>query len=132
MLMAILLVSRLDSTAFSTFIIIIPVFIGLGCCMCGVACGLCYLTCADVGEGSEVGSDDPGARMMPHDTPEADVEQAEYTPPDIEEVEKKSAASAAAYGTFDPNAGKKETHVEEEPEDKKKVVYETTIDVDID
>lgn len=131
--MAILLVSRLDSTSFSTFIIILPVFLFLGCCMCGVGCGLCYLTCADTGEGSEVGSDDPGSRMMPNETSagEMEAEQAKYTPPDIEEVEKKSAASAAVYGTFNPNGSRYQEDEPEEPE-AKRVVHETTIDVDID
>jgi hypothetical protein len=45
--MAVLLVSRLEAATFSTFIILIPVFAFLGCCMCGVACGFCAFSCLD-------------------------------------------------------------------------------------
>jgi hypothetical protein len=45
--MAILLVSRLEASTFSTFIILIPIFGFLGCCMCGVACTVCAFSCVD-------------------------------------------------------------------------------------
>lgn len=48
--MAILLISRLEASVFSTFIILIPVFVVLGCCMCGVICGICALSCVDMTE----------------------------------------------------------------------------------
>lgn len=42
---AVLLVVRLEQAAiFSTFIIILPVFVAIGCCICGVGCGLCCLS----------------------------------------------------------------------------------------
>jgi len=44
----VLLVSRLQLATFSTFIIILPVFIILGCCCCGVFCTICYLSCVSV------------------------------------------------------------------------------------
>lgn len=47
--MGVLLVSRLEASVFSTFIILIPVFGILGCCMCGVLCGICAFSCLDTG-----------------------------------------------------------------------------------
>lgn len=53
--MAILLVVRLEQAAiFSTFIIILPVFIAIGCCICGVGCGLCCLSNMSTEEAQDV------------------------------------------------------------------------------
>jgi hypothetical protein len=67
---AILLVCRLTTDAnISTFIIILPVFIGIGCCCCCVFCGICMLSCIDM--------DDMEAEIKKH------TEPAEgYVPPD--------------------------------------------------
>lgn len=97
--MAVLLVSRLEAADFSTFIILIPVFMLLGCCMCGVCCGFCALASVDTNQldGSEAGSDDPSARMMPQET---------YTPPPVvgDDVESNGGQKqdSAEYGTFQP------------------------------
>ena len=48
--MAVLLVSRLEKSVFTTFIIILPVFLILGCCCCSVMCGILILSCVDVDE----------------------------------------------------------------------------------
>ncbi len=62
--MAILLVSRLEASVFSTFIILIPIFIGLGCCMCGVVCGICALSCVDMSAlDEEAGQAQPGGHV---------------------------------------------------------------------
>lgn len=45
--MGVLLISRLEASRFSTFIILIPVFGLLGCCMCGIFCGICALSSLD-------------------------------------------------------------------------------------
>jgi hypothetical protein len=100
--MAVLLVSRLEAGHFSTFIILIPVFMLLGCCMCGVCCGFCALASVDTNQldGSEAGSDDPSARMMPQET---------YTPPPVvvgDDVESNGGQKqdSAEYGTFQPTS----------------------------
>ena len=46
--MAVLLVSRLDATFISTFVIILPIFLVLGCCCCAVFCGVCCLSCINM------------------------------------------------------------------------------------
>ena len=59
--MAVLLISRLEVSHFTTFVIILPVFIGIGCCCCGVCCTICALSVVDMddmekqlhGEGEE-------------------------------------------------------------------------------
>mmetsp|Transcript_22986 Transcript_22986/g.38476 ORF Transcript_22986/g.38476 Transcript_22986/m.38476 type:complete len:543 (-) Transcript_22986:1096-2724(-) len=49
--MAVLLISRLESSAnISTFVIILPVFLVIGCCCCGVFCGICMLSNVDMEE----------------------------------------------------------------------------------
>jgi hypothetical protein len=46
--MAILLISRLEVSHITTFVIILPVFIGIGCCCCGVFCAICMLSVVDM------------------------------------------------------------------------------------
>lgn len=46
--MALLLVSRLQVSTFTTFVIILPVFIAIGCCCCGVFCGICIMSVVDM------------------------------------------------------------------------------------
>lgn len=48
--MAIMLVCRLEEDTYSTFLIILPVFIGLGCCFCLVFCTYCCFASIDVSE----------------------------------------------------------------------------------
>jgi hypothetical protein len=64
--MAVLLVSRLEADTFSTFIILIPIFSFLGCCMCGVACTVCAFSCVDTTRLDEEGG--------PHTAGPSDVE----------------------------------------------------------
>jgi hypothetical protein len=96
--MAVLLVSRLQAAQFTTFIILIPIFLLLGCCMCGVCCGLCALASVDTNQldGSENGSDDPASRMMKPEN---------YTPPPVvvgDDIESQGSQrlDSAEYGTF--------------------------------
>lgn len=102
--MAVLLVSRLEAAQFTTFIILIPVFLILGCCMCGVFCGICALSSVDTNhlDGSETGSDDPTSRMM----------KPEYTPPPVvvgnDDLENgtggQTRQDSSEYGTFHPTS----------------------------
>jgi hypothetical protein len=92
LLMALLLVSRLEVSQFSTFIILIPVFLVIGCCICGVSCSLCVLTNMDMDEMGE-GSDDPSAAMM--------AKHATYEPPHADDVE---SGNTPVYGTFDSSS----------------------------
>ena len=141
MLMAILLVSRLDSTAFSTFLIILPVFLFIGCCLCGVGCSLCCLTCVDASEGSEVGSEDPTAHMIPHENHqendiigEEEGQESGLSPPidDIVDVQIIGNGSDVVYGTFVSIAPSQDCQENEIHDTKNVIAKETTIDVDID
>ena len=69
--MALLLISRLEiQDNITTFVIILPVFIGIGCCCCVVFCAICMLSVVDMdkmeaemkqhrGEGEEDGAYSP-------------------------------------------------------------------------
>ena len=48
--MAILLVCRLEVRFISTFLIIIPIFIAVGCCCCTTVCGLMCMANIDLGD----------------------------------------------------------------------------------
>lgn len=83
--MALMLIGRLESRSYSTFLIILPVFLILGCLGCVVCCGLCCLSTIDTdsleaellkaqrGEGGGVGGDAAGSS--------AGGEDGEYSPP---------------------------------------------------
>mmetsp|Transcript_23883 Transcript_23883/g.35039 ORF Transcript_23883/g.35039 Transcript_23883/m.35039 type:complete len:532 (+) Transcript_23883:59-1654(+) len=129
---AVLLVCRLEAATFSTFIILIPVFLVLGCCCCGVGCGLCFFSSVDLDqfEGSEVGSDDPTAHMVRKDG----RDENQYVPPNVDDVE--ATGNSAEYGTFsdsgkalaEPDLSTKES----KPTYAAAVVSESNVDVDID
>jgi hypothetical protein len=51
--MALMLISRLDVSSFSTFLIILPVFLILGCCCIGVFCSVVCLASTDLEEAEQ-------------------------------------------------------------------------------
>jgi hypothetical protein len=134
--MAVLLVSRLQAAHFTTFIILIPLFLLLGCCMCGVCCGLCALASVDTNQldGSENGSDDPTSRMMPSE---------HYTPPPVvvgDDIESQGSQrlDSAEYGTFHATSYTAtspmivETALSANSPPKSKVLEPQEVEVDID
>ena len=52
---AILVVLRLQFLRVSTFVILLPVYLVLFCCVCGVSCGMCCLSNIDAGEDDAAG-----------------------------------------------------------------------------
>jgi hypothetical protein len=71
--MAVLLISRLEVTQITTFVIILPIFIGIGCCCCGVCCAICALTMVDMNDFE---------KQMRGEGAEGDAEAGGYTAPD--------------------------------------------------
>lgn len=100
--MAIMLVCRLQVSSYSTFLIILPVFIIIGCCCCVVFCGICCLANVDMDElEKEVAQQRQGGGGA------ADGEPS-YSPPNPSDVEIGATHTpnpSAAYGTFAPTAG---------------------------
>lgn len=120
--MALTLVSRLEVSSFSTFIILIPVFAILGCCFCGVSCGLCGLACIDPDKLNEDADSETSNDPMLH-------KKADYVPPQPEDIE---AQGAPVYGTFDESDSKPAATPQLPPVVVQEPVSETKIDVDID
>jgi hypothetical protein len=112
---AILLVSRLQVQDFSTFLILLPVFLILGCCCCGV---LCFILCFGAVDADELSAafaeheqGEHGDSSSSNNSPnKADVEnQASYTPPpatrmnddaQVEIDEVYGVQPDRLYGTF--------------------------------
>lgn len=131
-LMAILLVSRLEASTFSTFIILIPVFIVLYCCVCIVGCGFCCMSnmSAEMFEDEEVGdsvtsSDD----LMMQKREEGNGHSAEvpisYKPPAAvsNDNDIESNRIGDQYGTFTEPQGQQKSE---------EVLRSSDVDVDID
>jgi len=107
--MAILLVSRLEVSDITTFVIILPIFIAIGCCCCGVFCGICVMSCIDMDEvakefGQQEGGPNEGEEgYVPPTQTGVDPEQgrssgssAEETSPFQQmEIERKAPAPVA-------------------------------------
>ena len=51
--LAILLICRLDGAYYSAFIIALPIFVIVGCCCCSVFCTIYLLACVDLDEMSD-------------------------------------------------------------------------------
>ena len=70
LLTALLLVCRLEVSSYSTFIILIVVFIGLGCCCCITFCGLFIASTIDIEEleREQLRQQQAAASMTPSDT----------------------------------------------------------------
>lgn len=152
--MAIMLVCRLQAGSYSTFLIILPIFIIIGCCCCLVFCGLIGMSVVDTealdeeianqqrqqGGAAATGAGEPGGSEKEATTI--------YSPPPVNDPK---------YGTFRPDEVqssplqetelnvKSEGNVGSSPSasfhgagdrikdsEKEKLVSETTIDVDID
>jgi hypothetical protein len=117
--MAILLVSRLEVSHITTFVIILPVFIALGCCCCVVFCGICLLSCVDMdGMREEMAKHGAGGGAEG----EGDVETAgTYSPPSQPlgadagaGNEEGSTGSADSTSPFQSQQQKKDAEAENE------------------
>jgi hypothetical protein len=130
-LMAILLVSRLEASTFSTFIILIPVFIVLYCCVCIVGCGFCCMSNMSTemfdeaeGEASVSSADDLMMQKREADEEHSAEVPITYKPPvpannDIEANNKPTEQ----YGTFKQ---------EQDQKNEEEVLRSSDVDVDID
>lgn len=106
LLMALLLVSRLEVSRFSTFWILIPIFFFLFLCICFVGCGICFLSCTNpdqARQGAHEMYEDDGVSHNHHDDRgsenSANVEDpliADLSPP----VTHLANDSGEKYGTF--------------------------------
>lgn len=145
-LMAILLVSRLEASTFSTFIILIPVFIVMYCCVCVVGCGFCCLSnmSTDVFDEEEEGSSATSADELMMQKKPVDEEQRSaeipviYKPPvaspsptssprgsgDLESA--GSSRPVEQYGTFTHSDGQQGQRKEDE------VLRSSDVEMDID
>lgn len=96
--MALMLISRLDVSSFSTFLIILPVFIFLGCCCLAVCCAVLCIANTDVDEAEEQ------MKQQQQQQQSGDVESGEtYNPPTVfvaPDGGTSASGAAAEYGTF--------------------------------
>lgn len=103
LLMALLLVSRLEVSKFSTFWILIPIFLMIFLCICFVGCGICFLSFTDPNQAREgmqdiyenagpVGDDDNSGHV--EDPLISDGNAASPS---------QLAESSEKYGTFSPD-----------------------------
>lgn len=102
LLMALLLISRLEVSFFSTFIIIFPVFAVLGCCFCAVCCTFCCLSNVDT-DSMYNGNEGPAEERTASDDPaQAMMGSNAYEPPSPSDIETGNATSnvSPVYGTF--------------------------------
>ncbi len=127
LLMSLLLVSRLQVSSFSTFLILIPIFLGFFCCCMGVCCTLTLASCVDPDElekedleasvvasssssstagvsGSGMGEGN-GIVTPPYQPPVAEVSSSPLPHPSSSSTSSSSPtvladSSTAAYGTF--------------------------------
>ncbi len=106
--MAVMLVCRLQISSYSTFLIILPVFLIVGCCCCVVFCGICCLSVVDMDGINE----EMEKQRKQEEGAAADGStggEKEYMPPQPHDVESggagvsHSANPSAEYGTFSSN-----------------------------
>jgi hypothetical protein len=112
---AIVLVCRLQVSVFSTFVIMIPVFIALCCCCCTVCCGLALASCVDLNEldalekAARSGSMGAGGSEDAADPENPDtVVINTYEPPAPVIAAQEAADESKAYGTFESDKKKSE------------------------
>eukprot|EP01041_Mallomonas_annulata_P005019 gene5019-10043_t len=103
--MAILLVIRLQTTTFSVFIILIPIYLAIFCCMCGVGCGLCCLSNIDTNkldEQMKAAREGGGGGGRPADGSVSPSEKEGNTNGNgtAANAPPSSSTSSNAYGTF--------------------------------
>lgn len=103
--MAVMLVCRLQTSDYSTFLIILPVFLFLGCCCCLVFCGICCMSVLDM-DGLNEEMEKQSREAATGASGETGGEK-EYMPPQPSAVAAgdieggtNTANPAAAYGTF--------------------------------
>lgn len=94
--MAIMLVCRLQNGSYSTFLIILPVFIILGCGCCIVFCGICCLSAIDMDSLEEEMTKASGQPKPAGDPEEGN---ANYEPP-VQPIVMMPPAEETTYGTL--------------------------------
>jgi len=131
--MALMLISRLDVSSFSTFLILLPIFIGLGCCCCAICCAVLCLANADLDAAAEQfkqqGQGQPGDE-------ESGVEPT-YNPPASATTvyapeQPPRETSGPVYGSFDPFGEESKGGEKTKAEGAVAAPAPTTIDPDID
>jgi len=138
--MALMLISRLDVSSFSTFLILLPVFIFLGCCCCAVCCGVLCLANADLdaaeeqfkqqGQGAQASDAEEG--VEPTYNPPASA--AAYVSEQREQQQQQQPGPV--YGSFDafgePQQSENKAGEKAKAEGHVSAPAPTTIDPDID
>lgn len=126
--MAVLLVSRLEAASFSTFIILIPIFAILGCCLCAVACGFCMASCVDTTEFQEEGVEPSSA------TAQQKQENNDIEAHDIKGFEAELPTAMRSSPAAAPSSpSRSPIQVDNTPVNPSSVTLEVThIDADID
>jgi hypothetical protein len=91
--MAIMLVCRLQISDYSTFFIILPIFLIIGCCCCGVFCALCGLSMVDM-DTFEQDMNNPQHTQGQYQSPPTNNEAAPVSNPTV-------VMGEGDYGTFE-------------------------------
>lgn len=96
--MALMLVSRLDVSSFSTFLILLPIFLVLGCCFIGVCCSVVCLANTDLDEAEQQMK---AAQQGQHDP------EATYNPPTVfvPGADDGASSSSGAAGAGSSSGG---------------------------
>lgn len=129
--MAIMLVCRLQSSSYSTFLIILPVFIILGCCCCIVLCGLACFSMVDTDELEEaLNKQSPGDVETGNANAENPV--SAYSPPTEPTIIPDYGTISKEHETSQSPLVTSSIIVDVPKEEYKKAPVETTIDPDID
>lgn len=91
--MALMLISRLDVSSFSTFLILLPIFLVLGCCCIGVCCSVVCLANTDLDEAEQQLKAAQG-----HGAQASAENEATYNPPTV--FIPTSGNDGTEYGSF--------------------------------
>jgi hypothetical protein len=133
--MTVMLVCRLQISSYSTFLIILPVFIGIGCCCCIVFCGLLCLSVVDTDEFESETTGKPKKESQ-QDGKSSEGEAGSYSPPVVvsPEAPVDPMILNPAYGTFKDSEQQSPMLVETSAvtSEKSHLLPTTTIDADID
>jgi hypothetical protein len=139
--MALMLISRLDVSSFSVFLILLPVFVFLGCCCCAICCGVMCLANTDL-DAAEQQFKQQGQAPSSSDAEAGGVEPT-YNPPASAAVyatdprgEQRGEQPVPVYGSFDVFAEQSENKADErggaKAEGHVTAPVPTSIDPDID
>jgi len=101
--MALMLISRLDVSSFSTFLILLPIFLVLGCCCIGVCCSVVCLANTDLDKAEqELQAAQGGASANG---------EATYNPPTVfvPGADDSGNKNSTEYGSFGSTANNQQT-----------------------